>query len=65
MATLNERGAREMTAGLQDALARLRRRRAIVRQRLGELEVEDSDLGKIEAALIAAVEMASKPGAAP
>ena len=65
MATLNERGAREMTAGLRDGLERLRRRRARIREQLGDLEVEDSDLGKIEAALIAAVEMASKPGAAP
>jgi hypothetical protein len=59
---LNETGQREVGRGLADALARLRRQRARIREQLGELEAEDADLGRIEAALLAAVEMAGKRG---
>jgi hypothetical protein len=55
--TLSERGAREVGGSLTDALIRLRRRRASIREQLGLLEAEDADLGRIEAAVIAAVEL--------
>ena len=55
---LTERGQREVGGSLKDALDRLRRRRAAIREQLGALEVEEADLAKIEAALLAAVEMA-------
>jgi hypothetical protein len=61
---LSERGQREARGSLKDALDRLRRRRAAIREQLGTLEAEDSDLGKIEAALLAAAELA-RPRAAP
>jgi hypothetical protein len=44
MRTLSERGQREVGHSLKDALARLRRRRAAIREQLGALEAEDSDL---------------------
>jgi hypothetical protein len=61
--TLTERGQREVGGGLEDALTRLRRRRAAIRQQLGLLEAEDADLGRIEAALLAAIELAFAPEA--
>ena len=57
---LTESGQREVGHSLNDALARLRRRRAAIREQLGILETEAADLGKIEAALITAVEMAAR-----
>jgi hypothetical protein len=61
---LSERGQREMAGSLREALDRLRRRRAAVREQMGLLEAEDADLGRIEAALLAAAELA-RPRAAP
>ncbi len=54
---LSERGQREVGGSLKDALDRLRRRRGAIREQIGLLEAEDSDLGKIEAAILAAAEM--------
>jgi hypothetical protein len=65
MRTLSERGQREVGHSLKDALDRLRRRRAAIREQMGALEAEDSDLGKIEAAVMAAAELLSRQGAAP
>jgi hypothetical protein len=58
---LNDRGQREVSASLRDALARLRRRRAGIREQLGALEAEDSDLAKIESALTVAIELTRRP----
>jgi hypothetical protein len=62
---LTERGQREVGGSLKDALDRLRRRRGAIREQLGVLEAEEADLAKIEAALLAAVELvkASAPAA--
>lgn len=54
---LSERGQREVGGSLKDALGRLRRRRAAIREQLGMLEAEEADLAKIEAALLVAVEL--------
>jgi hypothetical protein len=63
MATgFTERGQREVGGGLRDALARLRRRRGEIRAQIGTLEAEDSDLGKIEAAVMAAAEIVARDG---
>ncbi len=59
---LSEQGQREVGRGLQDALARLRRRRAHVQEQLGVLEAELTDLSRIEAALMATLEMAGRRG---
>ena len=59
---LTERGHREVSGSLKDALARLRRRQDDIRHQIGVLEVELSDLGKIEAAVMwAAEEALGKP----
>lgn len=55
---LTERGHREVGNSLKDALARLKRRQDDIRHQIGVLEVELSDLGKIEAAVLLAAEMA-------
>jgi hypothetical protein len=52
-----ERGQREVGGGLQDAIARLRRRKAEVQREIGILEAELSDLGKIEAGIMLAAEI--------
>lgn len=59
--SLTERGQREVVGGLREALERLRRRKADLQRRLGLLEAELSDAGKIEAALLAAAEIVGKP----
>ena len=58
--TLTERGQREVGNSLKDALGRLERREADLRNQMGLLEAELSDLGKIRAAVMLAAEMASK-----
>jgi len=58
--SLTERGQREVGSGLREALDRLRRRKAELQAQMGILEVEMSDLGKIEAAIMLASEMAAK-----
>jgi len=58
---LTNRGQREVGGGLQDALQRLRRRRAAIEAQIGALEVERADLGKIEAALVPGIELARRP----
>ena len=55
---LTERGRREVGNSLKEALGRLQRRRSDLRAKLGLIEVELSDLGKIEAALMMAAELA-------
>jgi hypothetical protein len=62
MTQFTERGQREVGDGLQDAVARLRRRRAEIRHQIGLLEAEDSDLGKIEAGIMLAAELVAKDG---
>jgi len=58
--SLTERGQREVGSGLRDALDRLRRRKAELQAQMGILEAELSDLGKIEAAIMLAAELAAK-----
>ena len=58
--TLTERGQREVGNSLKDALGRLERREADLRNQMGLLEAELSDLGKIRAAVMLAAEMARK-----
>jgi hypothetical protein len=55
---LTERGQRECGNSIKDALARLKRRQDDIRHQIGVLEAEMSDLGKIEAAVLLAAEMA-------
>jgi hypothetical protein len=62
MTQFTERGQREVGAGLQDALARLRRRKADVQREIGILESELSDPSKIEAGIMLAAEMVAKDG---
>jgi hypothetical protein len=62
MTQFTERGQREVGAGLQDAIVRLRRRRGEIRAHIGLLEAEDSDLGKIEAGIMMAAEIVAKDG---
>jgi hypothetical protein len=57
MTQFTERGQREVGGGLQDAIARLRRRKAEVQREIGILEAELSDLGKIEAGIMLAAEI--------
>jgi hypothetical protein len=57
---LTERGQREVGNSLKEALVRLRRRQDEVRHQIGVMEAELSDLGKIEAAVVLAAEMARK-----
>jgi|SoiMethySBSTD1v2_1073268.scaffolds.fasta_scaffold4972830_1 hypothetical protein len=57
--TLTERGQREVAGSLRDVLARLRRRRAVIREQIDLLTLEEADLAKIESAVVAAVELAS------
>jgi hypothetical protein len=59
---LTQRGQIEVGGSLRDALARLRRRRAAIREQLGVLEAEDADLGKVEAAVALAAEMFKAAG---
>lgn len=60
--SLTERGQREVSGGLRDALARLQRRKAELQAQMGILEAELSDLGKIEAAIMLAAEVVGKDG---
>ena len=55
---LTERGQREVGNGIKDALVRLQRRKAELQTQMGVLEAELSDLGKIEAAVLLAAELA-------
>jgi hypothetical protein len=57
--SLTERGQREVGGSLRDVLARLRRRRGVLQEQLGLLEAELSDLAKIEAAVLAAIDLAA------
>ena len=57
---LTERGQREVGNSLRDALSRLRRRRADLQEKMGILEVEIADLGKLEASLMYAAELVAK-----
>jgi hypothetical protein len=60
-----EQGQKQVAGSLADALARLRRRRAAIREQLGALEVEEADLAKFEAAILAAVELVKASGPIP
>ena len=55
--TYNDRGLREISAGLRDAKAMITRKRTDAQHQMGVLEAEISAQGKIEAALDAALEV--------
>ena len=55
--TYNDRGLREISAGLRDAKALITRKRTDAQHQMGVLEAEISAQGKIEAALDAALEV--------
>ena len=55
--TYNDRGLREISAGLREAKALITRKRTDAQHQMGVLEAEISAQGKIEAALDAALEV--------
>lgn len=57
MSAYTDRGVREIAFGLREAKAALARRRAELYAKMGEMEAEIADLGKIEAAYDGALEV--------
>jgi hypothetical protein len=57
MSTYTDRGVREIAFGLREAKAALARRRSVLQAKMGAIEAELSDLGKMEAAYDGALEV--------